>query len=195
MFLYKPGVEQVNLTSTTLLTQLRIVVSAFILGVVVFAGVGAFMLFSSGPSTPTPGPTGVPVPNVPPPGPLPNISTIAGFNPVVLVMFAMMFTMPMAFVFAISKASGSRARKVWQERRDDVEAGRMILNIYGQLTITGAAMMEGIGLLGGVIVFVFHDPLGFIGVGFALLTLGAIFPSESRLNNFIRRTTKSVVPA
>ncbi|MBL0871327.1 MAG: hypothetical protein IBJ18_12205 [Phycisphaerales bacterium] len=194
MFLYKPGVEQVNLTSKTLLTQIRIVVSAFILGVVIFAGVGAFMLFSSGTSAPAPGPTGVPVPSVPPPGPLPSTSTIAGFNPVVLVMFVMMFTMPMAFAFAISKASGSRARKLWQERRDDVEAGRMILNIYGQLTITGAAMMEGIGLLGGVVVFVFHDPLGFIGVGFALLTLAAIFPSENRLNTFIRRATESVVP-
>lgn len=195
MFLYKPGVEQVNLTSKTLLTQLRIVISAFILGVVIFAGVGAFMLFSSGPSTPSPGPTGVPVPASPTPTPFSNMPSIAGFNPVVLVMFAMMCTMPMAFAFAISKASGSRARKVWQERRDDVEAGRMILNIYGQLTITGAAMMEGIGLLGGVIVFVFHDPLGFIGVGFALLTLGAIFPSENSLNNFIRRATESVAAA
>ncbi len=195
MFLYKPGVEQANLTSSTLLMQLRIVISAFILGVVIFAATGAFMLLTSGPNAPAPGPTGVPVPTTPSTAPQPGMPSIAGLHPVVLVMFAMMFVMPMAFVFAISKASSGRARKVWQERRDDVEAGRMVLNIYGQLTITGAAMMEGIGLLGGVIVFVFHDPLGFIGVGFALLTLGAVFPSEKRLNTFIRRATESVAAA
>lgn len=193
MFLYKPGVEQTNLTSATLLMQLRIVISAFILGVVVFAATGAFMLFTSGQNAPAPGPGGVPVPVTPATAPLSNMPSIAGFNPVVLLMFVMMFVMPMAYAFAISTASNTRARKVWEQRRDDVEAGRMILNIYGQRTITGAAMMEGIGLLGGVVVFIFREPLGFIGVGFALLTLGIIFPSEKRLNTFIRQATGSVV--
>jgi hypothetical protein len=189
MFNYKPGPEQMNLTAPMLMTQLRIVIAAFVMGVVVFTAIGAFTLLAGGPGGTAPSPNpggGVPVA----PGSNPaGLPAIAGLDPLTLVMFVLMFSMPMAYGFAVALPMQGKARTLWQNRTDDVVAGRAILNTFGARTITGAAMMESIGLFGGVVVYIRHDPLGFIGAGFALIALAVLFPTQSKLNAFIEKAT------
>lgn len=73
------------------------------------------------------------------------------------------------------------------EQPSGTEIGEAIFAVYSNAAITRVAFVEGAGLLCAVSVLLTNNPLGFAGVGVAMLLIVAGFPTAGRAATMARR--------
>lgn len=159
----------------------QLIVAALLVGVIAFAAAALVI----GPLQPPP----------PPPPPTPGAAPMTGpfgtLDPLVVVLMALILGQFPVLIFlgvALAKQAAAMAGRLASEpdTRDQALA-RLWLNA----AILRAALAEGAGLFGAVILMVSGDRLGLIGVGFAVIVLMAIMPSRGRLENWIHRAVQT----
>ncbi|MBY0263800.1 MAG: hypothetical protein K2Q20_15755 [Phycisphaerales bacterium] len=146
------------------LSALRIIIAAFLFGVLGFAAVTAVIRLTA-PARPAGGPTD---------SMLLGLTALLIVNSVVIGAFF-------------------RSQAVAKARRDH-EAGPgldepAILQKFGTVTILRGALAEGAALLGVMTTFLTGNWLGLVAAGFAMLVLAAAFPTRGKLEAFVRDVT------
>jgi hypothetical protein len=159
-------------TLTQIVRINQILVTALLFGVVSFAAVAVAL----GPLQPAPAPVaGAPI------GPF------GGYDPLLLAMGALIvgqFPVLLFLGIAMGKQAAGMARRLAAEPETrDTALARLWMNG----TILRAALAEGAGLFGAVILLLHGERLALVGVGFAVLVLVAIMPTRGRLENWIQR--------
>jgi len=160
----------------------QILVAALLFGVSAFAAVA----LAIGPLQPPP---------ALPPGAAPTPGPFGTLDPLVVVLMALIVGQFPVLIFlgiALAKQAAAMAgRLAGEPDTRDQGLARLWLNA----AILRAALAEGAGLFGAVILLVSGDRLGLIGVGFAVIVLMAIMPSRGRLENWIHRAVQTAALA
>lgn len=157
----------------------QILVFALLVGVIGLAVVAHLI----GPlNSPPPAPVGA---AAAPPGPF------GGLDPLIMVMAMLMIgQIPvLGFLgFGLARQAAGMASRL----ADEPEArDRALAGLWLNGTILRAALAEGVGLFGGVILLLTGDRLAFIGIGFAVLVLIALIPTRGRLESWIQRAVNA----
>ncbi len=155
----------------------KFLVAALLFGVIAFTAVA----LAVGPVNPPP----------PPPAAGTPVGPFAGIEPLVLAMGALIVGQFPVLIFlgvALSKQAAIMARN----RASEPDARDLALaRLWMNATILRAALAEGAGLFGAVIVLLKGDTLGLIGVAFAVVVLAALIPTRGRLENWIHRAVQT----
>lgn len=162
-----------------LLRNSQVIVAAFLFGVISFTVVAAVV-----------GPLHAPPPGTPP-ATAATVSTPLGqFDPFLLALFAMIAAQLPVF-FAIHSFFNRTATQAVTRHADDPEVRDATLSrIWMSSTICRAALGEGAGLFGAVILLLRGEQLALVGVAFAAIVLLGVFPTRGRLETFIERAVR-----
>ena len=158
-----------------------ILIFALLMGLISFAGLGLFQGLRGPNASPGSGA---------PPAPAGTLPGGISAEPMLIVMGVLVVFAAFAQVL-FGKLAVSRARsavaslKTEQEKRDAIAPTFMIM------TIMRAAVAEGAGLLGAMIVFSTGDVLGLIGVAFSVAFLAILLPARSRFESLYRAATET----
>lgn len=158
----------------------QILVFALLAGVIGLATVAVLIGPTSGPAVAPP--AGAPAG---PAGPF------GGLDPLVMVMGLLMVGQVPVLTF-LGVALARQAAGIASRHADEPEAReRLLAGLWLNATILRAALAEGVGLFGGVILLLNGDRLALIGIGFALIVLVALIPTRGRLESWIQRAVNA----
>lgn len=156
----------------------QIIVLALLAGVVALAAVAMVV----GPVSPPPT---APAAGAPPAGPF------GGIDPLLLVLGALIVGQVPALVFLGAGVSRQAAQTAARLAADPESRDRALAALWFNSVIVRAALAEGAGLFGGVVLLLKGDPLALAGVGFAVAVLLALVPTRGRLEHFVRRAANA----
>lgn len=161
----------------------QILVAALLFGVISFTAVALII----GPTTPPPPP---PPTMVTPTGPVPISPPLGGFNPLLLALGALMVAqLPLLLLLGVVFAK--QAAAVASSTADEPDTrDRALAALWTNSTIVRAAIAEGTGLFGGVILLLHAEKLALAGVGFAVVVLLALMPTRGKLESWIQRAVQ-----
>lgn len=150
---------------------LPVLVGAMLFGVVAFAGVATWLAVSGS------GPGGGAQPQ-------------GQANPSLLLLVLGLMMLPaVALYFAFGVLAKAQARRAWEQREDD-EAGRAAIGqTLMTTTIMRAALAEGFGLFGAVLILIQGSMAAWGAVAICAVLLGALLPARARLQSLEEAAT------
>lgn len=163
------------------LRTLPIVVIAMMMGLIMFAGV-AVLLNTQQQS---------PLPALGAPPPPPGVSHAPLDDKPLLIAMAGIGIVAVVGQLALAKVAASQAKAKATAATSDQAKRDAIAPIFMITSIARAALAEGVGLLGAVIVLLTGNLLGLAGVGVAVVLMAFLLPARSRFDNLLRDATQT----
>lgn len=89
----------------------------------------------------------------------------------------------------VGAAARTRARRVWESREDDAAGHAGLVRLLMVSTIARAALAEGFGLFGGVLVLVYGELLPLAVLALGVVMMATLLPAGSRLRSLEEAAT------
>ncbi|MFN9132422.1 MAG: hypothetical protein ACK5XO_07015 [Phycisphaerales bacterium] len=118
-----------------------------------------------------------------------------GVDQVLLLVLAGMSVVLVAMFLALGPILTSAARRRWRSStgpapRDAPGVRAALIGDFGAMSITRAAVGEGLGVFACVVAALTGNMLALIGVGFALIMIIVVLPGVDRFDAFVRDVTR-----
>lgn len=162
-----------------ILRTTQVIVAAFLFGVISFTLVAVVA-----------GPLQTPPPGTPPTAAATIATPFGQLDAFLFALFAMIAAQLPVF-FAIYSFFNRTATQAVARHADNPEVRHATLSrIWMSSTICRAALGEGAGLFGAVILLLRGEQLALIGVAYAAVVLLGVFPTRGRLETFIEHAAR-----
>jgi hypothetical protein len=152
-----------------------ILVLGLLMGLISYAGLGAFMRTQ----------------NQPAPGGPPTNATAPVDDQYLLLGMGGMLLIAVPAQFILAKLAVGRAKAAAEEFKTEQDKRGAIAAVFMVTTVTRAAFAEGAGLLGAMIVFLTGNLLGLVGVAISAVLLVLLLPARSRFDRLCRDATET----
>lgn len=122
-------------------------------------------------------------------------SSSGGVDQVLVLVLAVMSVVLVAMFLALGPILTSAARRRWRSStgpapRDASGVRAALIGDFGAMSITRAAVGEGLGVFACVVAALTGNALALIGVGFALVMIIVVLPGVDRFDAFVRDVTR-----
>lgn len=122
-------------------------------------------------------------------------NSAGGVDQVLLLVLAVMSVVLVAMFLALGPILTSAARRRWRSStgpapRDAPGVRAALIGDFGAMSITRAAVGEGLGVFACVVAALTGNMLALIGVGFALVMIVVVLPGVDRFDAFVRDVTR-----